>query len=102
MEVLTEFFDGRVISKGFWPTRLPDLSIQDFFLWGYLKNVIFTNNPHMFDELKSNILDAISDINSHALQKVSINLVPNLHNHASLLDLVGKNLPFSAPKNPRG
>ncbi|GFT66181.1 cytochrome P450 4C1 [Trichonephila clavipes] len=47
----------------------------DFFLWGYLKNVTFRNNPHAFDELKSNILHAISDIYSHALRKVSINLV---------------------------
>ncbi|GFX33695.1 hypothetical protein TNCV_1933621 [Trichonephila clavipes] len=28
--------------------------------------------------------------------------VHNLHSHVSLLDLVGKNLPISAPKNPRG
>ncbi|GFS66822.1 hypothetical protein TNCV_230221 [Trichonephila clavipes] len=28
--------------------------------------------------------------------------VPNLNNHASLLDLVGKGLPFTAPKNPKG
>ncbi|GFW09767.1 hypothetical protein TNCV_868291 [Trichonephila clavipes] len=28
--------------------------------------------------------------------------VSNLHTHALLLDLVGKNLPFSAPKHPRG
>ncbi|GFV81483.1 uncharacterized protein TNCV_52071 [Trichonephila clavipes] len=25
MEILTEFFDDRVISKGLWPPRLPDL-----------------------------------------------------------------------------
>ncbi|GFX26420.1 uncharacterized protein TNCV_950181 [Trichonephila clavipes] len=31
MEVLTEFFEDRVIFKGLWPTRLPELSIQDFF-----------------------------------------------------------------------
>ncbi|GFX26864.1 uncharacterized protein TNCV_1840371 [Trichonephila clavipes] len=71
MEVLTEFFDDRIF-EGLWPTRLPDLSNQDFFLWGYLKNVTFRNNLHTFDELKSNILNAISDINSHAHRKVSI------------------------------
>ncbi|GFT08292.1 uncharacterized protein TNCV_1438951 [Trichonephila clavipes] len=43
-----------------------------FSLWGYLKNVTFRNNPHTFDGLKSNILHAISGINSHALRKVSI------------------------------
>ncbi|GFR13822.1 transposable element Tc3 transposase [Trichonephila clavata] len=33
MEVLTEFFNDRVISKGLWPPS-PDLSIPIFFLWG--------------------------------------------------------------------
>ncbi|PRD24508.1 UNVERIFIED_CONTAM: hypothetical protein NCL1_43553 [Trichonephila clavipes] len=75
MEVLTEFFDDCVISKGFWSTCLPDLSIQEFFPWGYLKNISFRTNPHTFDELKSNILHAIWDINSHALRKVPINLL---------------------------
>ncbi|GFU28431.1 DDE_3 domain-containing protein [Trichonephila clavipes] len=51
MEILTEIFDDRVISKGLWPPRLPDLQIQDFFLWGYLKNATFRNNPHTLDEL---------------------------------------------------
>ncbi|GFX77959.1 DUF4817 domain-containing protein [Trichonephila clavipes] len=31
MEVLTGFLNDREISKGLWPPRLPDLSIQDFF-----------------------------------------------------------------------
>ncbi|GFV80634.1 uncharacterized protein TNCV_4617961 [Trichonephila clavipes] len=47
----------------------------DFFPWGYLKNISFRTNPHTFDELKSNILHAIWDINSHALRKVPINLL---------------------------
>ncbi|GFV98476.1 uncharacterized protein TNCV_624351 [Trichonephila clavipes] len=68
MEVLTEFFYDRVNSKGLWPTRLPDLSFQDIFLWEYLKNVTFSSNPHTFDELNSNILHAISDISSHTLR----------------------------------
>ncbi|GFW33038.1 uncharacterized protein TNCV_2109681 [Trichonephila clavipes] len=75
MEVLTEVFDDRVISKGLLPTRLPDMSTQDFFLWAYLENVTFRNNPHTLDELKSNILHVISDINSHALHNGPINLV---------------------------
>ncbi|GFU16418.1 uncharacterized protein TNCV_836041 [Trichonephila clavipes] len=66
IEVLNEFFDDGAISKGLWPPLLPDLSIQDFFLWGYLKNVTYRNNPHTLDELKSDILHAMSDINSHS------------------------------------
>ncbi|GFX01901.1 uncharacterized protein TNCV_370901 [Trichonephila clavipes] len=88
MEVLTEFFDDRVIPKGLWPPRLPEFSIQDFFLWGYLKNVTFRNKPHTLDELKSNILRAISDINSHTLRKVSI-----------ILDALGRRVAGRQPPN---
>ncbi|GFX65370.1 uncharacterized protein TNCV_4474901 [Trichonephila clavipes] len=75
MEVLTEVLDDRVISKGLWPPRLPDLSIQNAFLWKYLKNVTFRNNPHALGEFKSSILHAISDINSYTFRKMSTNLV---------------------------
>ncbi|GFT54206.1 uncharacterized protein TNCV_2467201 [Trichonephila clavipes] len=74
MKVLTEFFDDRIISKELWPPLLSDLSIQDFFLWRYLKNVTFRNNLHKLDERKNNIFPAISDNNSYTLRKVSINL----------------------------
>ena len=36
-------FPGRVISRGLWLARLPDLTPPDFFLFGYLKNNIFRN-----------------------------------------------------------
>ncbi|GFX93439.1 uncharacterized protein TNCV_1093791 [Trichonephila clavipes] len=42
---------------------------------GYLKIVTFRNNPPTLKELKSNPIHAISDIKSHTLRKVSINLV---------------------------
>ncbi|GFX57956.1 RNA-directed DNA polymerase from mobile element jockey [Trichonephila clavipes] len=98
MEVLTGFFDDRVISKGLWPARLPDLSIQEFFLWGYLKNVTLRNNPHAFDELKSYILHAISDINSHTSHvKCQLIWKPNKNAHnpesyrpISLLSILSK------------
>jgi len=38
--ILQEMFHGRLISLRedvAWPTRSPDLSPCDFFLWGYLK-----------------------------------------------------------------
>ncbi|GFX69991.1 uncharacterized protein TNCV_2983311 [Trichonephila clavipes] len=75
MYVLTKLFDYRVISKGLWSSRLPDLSIQDFFSLRISENVTFMNNLHTIDELKSNILHAISDINSCIHCKVSINPV---------------------------
>ncbi|GFV02172.1 uncharacterized protein TNCV_1573841 [Trichonephila clavipes] len=72
MEVLIEFLDDRVISKGLWPPCSLDLSIPDFSPWGYLKNVPFKNNPLTLDELKRNILHAILDMKSYNLRKVPI------------------------------
>jgi len=37
MAEIQSFFGDRVISKGFWPPRLPDLTPPDYSLWGYLK-----------------------------------------------------------------
>ncbi|GFV28059.1 transposable element Tc3 transposase [Trichonephila clavipes] len=56
MEVLTEFFNNRVISEGLWPPRSANVN-SGFFLSGYLKNVAFRNNPQTLDELKSNICE---------------------------------------------
>ncbi len=39
-DVLTEFFDDWIISKGMWPARSPDLTPPNFFLWAYLKNTV--------------------------------------------------------------
>ncbi|GFY32701.1 DUF4817 domain-containing protein [Trichonephila clavipes] len=78
LEVLTEFFDDRVISKGLWPPRLPDLSIKDFFLWGYLKNVTFRNNPYALDELKSHNVT----VNDDRYRAIITNFfIPELNNH---------------------
>jgi len=35
MAEIQYFFGDRVISKGLWPRRSPDLTPPDYFLWGY-------------------------------------------------------------------
>jgi hypothetical protein len=35
MEMLSEFFGGRIISRNLWPPRSPDLSPPNFYLWGF-------------------------------------------------------------------
>jgi hypothetical protein len=39
MGMLEELFGPRIISKGLWPPRSPDLMPLDFYLWGFLKNI---------------------------------------------------------------
>ena len=45
-----------------WPPRSPDLSICDFFLWGYLKEKVFRSRPHNLEELKMRIREEIAAI----------------------------------------
>ncbi|CAI6371965.1 unnamed protein product [Macrosiphum euphorbiae] len=66
-------FPNRVISRNgdiAWPSRSPDLTPPDFFLRGYLKSKVFTNNPHTLLELKENIRREITAIDVHTLQRV--------------------------------
>lgn len=59
-EYLDATFPNRWIGRGgpiAWPPRSPDLSPNDFFLWGHLKSVIYT--AERFPDLQS-LKDAIT------------------------------------------
>lgn len=71
---LEEYFDNRLISRGQWPAHSPDLTPLDFFLFGYLKNVVFRNPLHTLDELKNAIIAAVNDINEEVLANVFANM----------------------------
>jgi hypothetical protein len=43
--------EDKIISKGLWPPRSPDLNPYDFYLWGKLKSVEYVNNPHDLEAL---------------------------------------------------
>jgi hypothetical protein len=44
MVEIQSFFGDRVISKGLWPHRSPDLTPPHYFLWGYLKGRVYQTN----------------------------------------------------------
>ncbi|PSN57112.1 hypothetical protein C0J52_01298 [Blattella germanica] len=72
MEVVRELFGNHVISRFGnipWPPRSPDLSVCDFFLWGYLKSKVYTTRPRTLDELKQRIRDEIHSIPAEMLQR---------------------------------
>ena len=47
-------FGGRIISKGLWSARSPDLTPPcDFYFWGIMKNSVYATNSHMMEELKT-------------------------------------------------
>ena len=46
LRFLEETFSNRIISRGLWPARSPDLTPPDFYLWGALKGKVYKSNPH--------------------------------------------------------
>lgn len=53
-----------------WPPRSPDLTPPDFFLWGYVKSVVFQTPPANLDILKQRITECIANIPANTLQRV--------------------------------
>ena len=77
MAAVRELFRNLVISRLGdipWPPRSPDLSVCDFFLWGYLKNRVYTTRPRTLDELKQRIQEEIRGIPAEMLQRAMGNL----------------------------
>ena len=75
--LLREHFPERLISLSGdlqWPARSPDLAPCDYFLWSYLKSLVYTNRPRTLCQLKNNIRAAIADISTtDMLEKVDRN-----------------------------
>lgn len=73
MDFLRMKFAGRVISRNgdiAWPARSPDLSVCDFFLWGYLKSKVYANKPRTLEDLKEAIRQVVASISRDMLSKV--------------------------------
>jgi len=68
------FFGDRVISKGLWPPRSPDLTPPDYFLWGYLKGRVYQNKPRTIDALKANITEEIQAVTADVLARTFQNI----------------------------
>src|SRR5258705_5063562 len=64
MALIESFFPDRVVSKGRWPPRSPDLSPPDFFLWGMLKGTVYGNKPRTLAALEDTIRREIGLVTS--------------------------------------
>lgn len=72
MQTVRRLFPGKVISRNgdvTWPSRSPDLSACDYFLWGYLKHKVYEIRPHSIEDLKESITTAIRQIPLEMLRK---------------------------------
>ncbi|XP_058796768.1 uncharacterized protein LOC131667396 [Phymastichus coffea] len=62
---LDENYNGRWIGRGGpvnWPASSPDLTSPDFYLWGYLKNVVFEQQPKTREDMQDRIRQACAAI----------------------------------------
>ncbi len=57
-----------------WPSRSPDLTPSDYFLWGSIKDKVYKDPPQSINELKNKIREACSSISQPSLQKIYKNM----------------------------
>lgn len=67
-------FHDKFVDKKKWPPRSPDLNPCDFFLWGYLKSLVYNPLPKTLDDLKANIEREIKKINVQIFKSTFENL----------------------------
>ena len=81
IDVLRPLFGDRLISRFAnitWPPRSPDLSICDYFLWGYLKARVYEHKPRTLDDLKEAIRVEVAQIDRAMLERVEANFQERL------------------------
>jgi len=74
MAEIQSFSGDRVIWKGLWPPRSPDLMPPDYLLWGYLKGRVYRNKPRTTDALKANITEEIQTVTADVLARTFQNM----------------------------
>lgn len=57
-----------------WPPRSPDLTVLDFFLWGYVKGVVYSDPCDTCEEMQSRIIDAFTTITPQMLRNVQMSM----------------------------
>ncbi|GFV16230.1 uncharacterized protein TNCV_4337481 [Trichonephila clavipes] len=67
----------------YWPPRSCDLTPLDYFLWGYVKSLIYADKPQTLDHLEDNIRRVIADIRPQ-MEKI-------IENWTSRLDYIRAN-----------
>ncbi|GFW78009.1 uncharacterized protein TNCV_134791 [Trichonephila clavipes] len=81
IDLLKDTFGDRLISRFGpvnWPPRSCDLTPLDYFLWGYVKSLVYADKPQTLDHLEDNIRRVITDIRPQMLEKVIENWTSRL------------------------
>ncbi|GFW94981.1 uncharacterized protein TNCV_1464791 [Trichonephila clavipes] len=81
IDLLKDTFSDRLISRFGpvnWPPRSCDLTPLDYFLWGYVKSLLYADKPQTLDHLEDNIRRVIAYIRPLMLEKVIENWTSRL------------------------
>lgn len=75
--VVREFLDRKFFNKWIgtngpilWPPRSPDMTPLDFFLWGYLKDIVYATQPNSLNDLIQRIRNACESISTDRIDNV--------------------------------
>ncbi|GFV39868.1 putative transposable element [Trichonephila clavipes] len=94
IDLLKDRFDDCLISRFGplnWPPRSCDLTPLDYFMWGYVKSLVYADKPQTLDHLEDNIRRVIADIRPQMLDKV-------IENWTSRLDYIRASLGSHIPE----
>jgi hypothetical protein len=72
---LSLLFGDRIVLKGLWPPRSPDLSSPDICQRGFINDSDYRRNPRSPDEVKTNVSNITADISPMALQAMSTDML---------------------------
>ncbi|GFT91972.1 uncharacterized protein TNCV_125021 [Trichonephila clavipes] len=81
IDLLKDTFGDRLISRFGpvnWPPRSCDLTPLDYFLWGYVKSLVYADKPQTLGHLEDIIRRVIADIRPQMLEKVNENRTSRL------------------------
>ena len=70
-DFLNETFANRWIGRNGrtpWPPRSPDITPLDFFLWGYVKDGVYTTPVRDVETLQSRIIEVLATVNEEMLE----------------------------------
>ncbi|GFU70400.1 putative transposable element [Trichonephila clavipes] len=86
IDLLKDTLGDRLISRFGpvnWPPRSCDLTPLDYFLWGYVKSLVYADKPQTLDRLEDNIRRVIADIRAAKIGKVNENWTSKIGLHPS-------------------
>ncbi|GFV53190.1 transposable element Tc3 transposase [Trichonephila clavipes] len=81
IDLLKDTFGDRLIPRFGpvnWPPRSCDLTPLDYFLWGYVKSLVYADKPQTLDHLEDNIHRVNADMRPQMLEKMFENWTSRL------------------------